>query len=294
MRRQFKWTEHQLYKLNKVQEILVELAEYKPLTLRQIYYQLVGKGYIDNKVSEYTMLSGLLKHARLAEYISWDDIEDRVRTYHNLIGWNDANEFRQQEIRNFLEDYRRDLMQSQEVYIEIWIEKDALSSIFTKVAKPFTIPVVVCKGFSSISFLNDYKERLESYDKKPVLLYFGDFDPSGVEMLRAMETTLQDELNVTGIEFKRVALLPDDIHRYKLPHSPEALKKTDTRSRNHVAQYGELAVELDALRPDILEQKITDAIINEIDIDIFNEEIKIQTNELYKLNTLKTKVENLI
>ena len=294
MRRQFKWTEHQLDKLNKVQEILVELAEYKPLTLRQIYYQLVGKGYIDNKVSEYTMLSGLLKHARLAEYISWDDIEDRVRTYHNLIGWHDSEQFKRQELRDFLKDYRRDLMQSQDIYIEIWIEKDALSSIFTKVAKPFTIPVVVCKGFSSISFLNDYKERLDCYDKKPVLLYFGDFDPSGVEMLKAMETTLQDELNVTGIEFKRVALLPDDIHRYKLPHSPEALKKTDTRSRNHVAQYGELAVELDALRPDILEQKITDAIINEIDIDIFNEEIKIQTSELYKLNTLKTKVENLI
>jgi len=295
MRQKFTWTKHQLDKLNKVNKTLIELAEYKPLTLRQIYYQLVGKGYIENKVSEYTMLSGLLKHARLENLISWGDIEDRVRTYHNLIGWDDAEQFKRQEIRNFLKGYRRDLMQSQDVYIEIWIEKDALSSIFTKVARPFTVPVVVCKGFSSISFLNDYKERLGGYnDKNPILLYFGDFDPSGVEMLKAMETTLQDELNVTGINFKRVALLKDDIQKYKLPHSPEALKKTDTRAKNYVAEFGELAVELDALRPDILEKKITDAIYNEIDIEAFNQEQNLQSNEFDILNTLKTKIEKLV
>ena len=294
MRRNFTWTEHQLDKLNKVNDTLAELAEYKPLTLRQIYYQLVGKGYIENKVSEYTMLSGLLKHARLENLISWDDIEDRVRTYHNLTGWEDTEHFKRQELRNFLKGYRRDLMQSQDSYIEIWIEKDALSSIFTKVAAPFTVPVVVCKGFSSISFLNDYKERLGEYeDKNSVLLYFGDFDPSGVEMLKAMETTLQDELNVTGIEFKKIALLKDDIQQYKLPHSPEALKKTDPRSKNYVAEYGELAVELDALRPDILEKKIRDSIYNEIDEEAISMELETQNQEFDILNKLKRKIENL-
>lgn len=292
MRRKFTWTEHQLDKLNKVNETLAELADYKPLTLRQIYYQLVGKGFIENKVSEYGMLSVLLKHARLENLIPWEDIEDRVRAFHNLSGWDDAEQFKRQELDSFLRGYRRDLMQTQETYIEIWIEKDALSSIFKKVATPFTIPVVVCKGFSSVSFLNDYRERLEEYeDKNPVLLYFGDFDPSGVEMLKAMETTLQDELNVTGIEFKRVALLKEDIQNYKLPHSPEALKKSDTRSKNYVAEFGELAVELDALRPDVLEKKIKDSIIAEIDIEAFNMELATQKKELYMLNGLKGRIE---
>lgn len=61
-----------------VQVVIGELEAYKPLTLRQIYYQLVSRGIIENKVSEYTMLSNLLKWARLDGYISWDDIKDRV------------------------------------------------------------------------------------------------------------------------------------------------------------------------------------------------------------------------
>lgn len=229
-RRLFTWTDLQLDKLNKVLAILEELRDYKPLTLRQVYYQLVGKGYIENKVSQYGMLSGLLKHTRIDGYISWDDIEDRVRTYHNLTGWISSERYIKASLEQFLTGYQRDLLQSQDIYIEIWIEKDALSSVFTRVATPYTIPIVVCRGFSSVSFLNDYKKRLSYYsDKEPVLLYFGDFDPSGMEMLKAMETTLTEELNVEGIAFKRVALQREDIFKYKLPHSPEALKKKDTQ-----------------------------------------------------------------
>jgi hypothetical protein len=294
-RRIFTWTELQLDKLNKVQDILKELEDYKPLTLRQIYYQLVGKGYIENKVSQYGMLSGLLKHARIDGLISWEDIEDRVRTYHNLTGWYSSENFIKASLKQFLKDYQRNLLQSQDVYIEIWIEKDALSSIFTRVASPYTVPVVVCKGFSSVSFLNDYKERL-SYkeNKNPVLLYFGDFDPSGVEMLKAMETTLKDELLVEGIEFKRVALLKEDIATYRLPHSPEALKKTDTRASKHIAEYGELAVELDALSPPVLSQKIREAIEGELDMELFKEETDTNLEELDKLNTIKSKVTKMI
>ena len=159
MRREWKWTELQLEKLNKVKEILKELREYIPLTLRQIYYQLVGKGYIENKVSEYGMLSNLLKWARIDGHISWEDIEDRVRAFHDLTGWSDSEEFVDASLRHFLSGYRRDLLQTQDKYIETWIEKDALSSIFIKVAKPYTIPVVVCRGFSSISFLKSCQSR---------------------------------------------------------------------------------------------------------------------------------------
>lgn len=89
------------------------------------------------------------------------------------------------------------------------------------------------------------------------MLYFGDFDPSGIEILDAIKTTVRDELNVWGVEFKRVALLREDISRYSLPHDLHALKKSDTRARKHLENYGELAVELDALRPDILKEAMT-------------------------------------
>lgn len=290
-RQPWKWTEHQLDKLNKVQGVLKEFDQYKPLTLRQIYYQLVGKDYIENKVTEYTMLSNLLKWARIDEYIPWGDIEDRTRSYHDLTGWVDKNHFIDQELDNLLTGYRRDLLQTQDKYIEIWIEKDALSSIFTRVSSPYTVPVVVCRGFSSISFLNDFRERLSFYEEKQsIMLYFGDFDPSGVEMLTAMETTLEDEMGIEGIEFKRVALLKEDIFTHKLPHNPNALKRTDTRAKKHLSKYGELAVELDALRPDILEGKIKEAIERELNVRAFNAEVQQHNIELDKLIKLREKV----
>ena len=289
-RRKWKWTSKQFDKLNKVTDILQELADYKPLTLRQVYYQLVGKGFIDNKVSEYNMLSKLLKWARIDGYVSWADIEDRVRSFHNSAGWHDKDHFITQELNNFLKGYRRDLLQGQERYIECWIEKDALSSIFTRMAGPYSVSVVVCIGFSSVSFLNDFRQRLTSQNRPAVMLYFGDFDPSGLEMLQAMQTTFINELGVRDIEFKRMALLQEDISLYNLPHKFNALKMTDTRAKKHIQKYGHLAVELDALRPDILEAKIKNAIESELNIEAFNHEVRQHFEEIIGIKKCRQRV----
>lgn len=294
-RRPLSWTDRNIDKLKKVRSILDELHEFKPLTLRQIYYQLVGKQYIGNTKSEYTSLSKLLKQARLDNLIAWDDMEDRVRAYYDLTGWGDSNNYIQQSLKSFLNTYRRDLMQTQDVYIEIWIEKDALSSVFTKVAEKYTIPVVSCRGFSSVTFLNNYKSRLRNkLDKRHIILYFGDFDPSGMEMMNSMEITLRDELNMNNVELKRIALLPSDISVYRLPNKPEALKVTDTRSKKFVQKYGYVAVELDALSPSILQNIIERSIQAEIDLGLLNNELKKEENECYKLDRIKDNVRILI
>ncbi|MDD4564231.1 MAG: hypothetical protein PHE79_01900 [Eubacteriales bacterium] len=295
-RQEFKWTQHNIDKLKLVKEILEELEQYKPLTLRQVYYQLVGKGHIENNKSQYVMLSKLLKWARIDDHIPWSDIEDRVRDYHSSGGWNDVDNFIRSEINGLFKYYSRNLAQTQPKYIEVWIEKDALSSIFTNVAEKYYVPVTVCRGFSSVSFLNDFKNRLDRYakEKPAVMLYFGDFDPSGVEMMESMRITLKEELGISDIEFKRVGLLKDDIERYKLPHNPDALKKKDTRAEKHVKKYGELAVELDALRPNILEQKIQEAIEAEFDMEAFEQEKRIYWSEIDKLTAYRERFQNLL
>jgi len=294
-RRRLKWTAKQLDRLNKVIDVLAELEDYKPLTLRQVYYQLVSKEYIENKVSQYNMLSKLLKWARIDGYVGWDDIEDRVRVFHNAEGWQNKEHFLDGALSSFLEQYRRNLWQTQKRYVEVWIEKDALSSIFTRVCAPHGISVVVCRGFSSVSFLHGFKNRLARHNgRKPVMLYFGDFDPSGVEMLTAMKTTLRDELGAKGVQFKRIALLRDDIFTYKLPNNPNALKKTDTRARKHMAAYGELAVELDALRPDILEQKIGDAVKAQMNVRAYNREVNLYNKEMDELRDLKKRIMRVV
>ena len=293
-RRKFVWTEHKRQKLYRVLDILEELKDYQPLTLRQIYYQMVGKSYLENNKSQYGMLSDLIKWARIEKYIPWEIIEDRHRAFYDYRGWSTKEDFIGQEVNNFLAGYRRNLLQTQAKYIEVWIEKDALSSLFSKACLVYSVPVVVCKGFTSVSFLNDFKERLAGQgEKTPLMLYFGDFDPSGMEMLEAMITTLRDELGV-GLLFKRVALTKEDIFTHSLPHNPNAIKQKDTRAKKHIARYGELAVELDALRPNILEAKIREAIEQEINIKAFNKEVKRANLELGKLREMKRKTEDYI
>lgn len=49
------------------------------LTLRQLYYQLVSRSVIANRVQEYNNLSTLLTEGRMAGLVDWDAIEDRLR-----------------------------------------------------------------------------------------------------------------------------------------------------------------------------------------------------------------------
>lgn len=188
-------------------------------------------------------------------------------------------------------------MQGQDVFLEVWIEKDALSRLFSDVTFKYCVSTVVCRGFSSVTFLHEYRERVNGYSEQgqePVMLYFGDFDPSGEEMAVAMGKTLRDEMEIEGLRIEKVALTVDDIERYRLPHDPKALKRADTRAQKHVERYGELAVELDALPPNILEQKIREAIEGKIDVDLLNEEIEQEELERGELERIKAEVHTYI
>jgi len=296
-KRRWSWTNKQQARLQKVKSILDNLRNYWPVTLRQLYYQLVSKNIIENKRSAYNSLSKLVKYARLDDYIPWEAIEDRLRQANLNSGWSDKEEFLRGEVDNFLNGYRRHLQQGQKNYIEIWIEKDALASIFQRVADPFCIPVCICRGFSSVSFLNDLRDRLMrrlQKKQRPILLYFGDLDPSGEEMLPSMKLTLEAEMGVLGVTYKKIALTKDDVKRYDLPHNPNAVKKTDSRYRKFVKKYGLYAVELDALPPDILQKRIKEAITENIDLSQFNQETEKAKKEELILVGFKEKMKDWV
>lgn len=293
----WKWTKGQLNKLKIVKEIIAELADYLPLTLRQIHYQMVSKGYYENTESQYIMLSSNVKHARFDDLIGWDVIEDRSRIFHDLTGWQDYKIYTAAYFESFSEAYKRDLLQSQDKYIELWIEKDALSSLFVRIAEPYTIPVVASRGFNSVSFQNDFRNRATPHiqnGKEAVMLYFGDFDPSGLAVLPAIERNLKMHLGVSNLRCRMVALTQQNIIEYKLPHNPKALKKKDKRAKRHTELYGELAVELDALPPKILEQKIHNAIHKEINLKTFKAEKAYQQRDFNKLKEIANSITNVV
>jgi hypothetical protein len=256
-------------------DVVNGLKEFWPLTLRQVYYQLVSRGLIENRVSDYNMLSKLVKWMRIDERLPWSCLEDRVRSVSEKRGFENIGEFITEELEYMFQGYSRCRVQGQGKYLEIWVEKDALSRLFQDVAWPYCLRCVVCRGYQSISFLADfYKRAVRAIElgQSPIIHYYGDLDASGVQMLEATQETLEEEMGLAGVTFRRCGLLPEHIERYNLPNDPQAVKKKDTRYKAYAKQYGDVAVELDSVPPKILQFLIRKNIEAELDMSRFQTE----------------------
>lgn len=302
MTRPITWTKNRKQQADKILEVVDDLKDYFPLTLRQVYYRLVAAGVLENKRSRYQDLSMVLKQMRLDEMVPWDVIEDRTRKVSSKRGYANAGEYLRSNVKfmNY-SGYSRCMVQGQTKYIELWVEKDALSRVFEDVAWKHCLRCVTCKGYQSVSFLKSYAERAEQAIMKgqePVVLYFGDFDPSGVQMFEAAQTSLKNDFDIQGARYERVLLNRADIHFYNLPNNPDAVKKTDSRYQKFVDQYGEYAVELDALHPKELKRIATDAVHDELDMAKASEQMELEKDDNEKINffneKLKTYAEKLL
>jgi hypothetical protein len=274
-RRPWKWTKFREKQSQQVLDAANELRDFWPLTLRQIHYRLVSNGTRRNTRSAYTDLSKLIKWMRIHERIPWHAITDRVRSVSEKRGFENLEQFIKQELRNMFQGYSRCRVQGQEKYIEVWVEKDTLKRIFEDVTWPYCMRCVVCRGYQSVFFLADFYQRATralDLGQDPVILYFGDLDASGVQMFEATQETLEDELDLAGVTFKRCGLLPEHITRYSLPNNPEAVKKTDTRYKAFSDRFGDVAVELDAMAPRELQNLLRESIEAELDLDRFQSE----------------------
>jgi hypothetical protein len=116
------------------------------------------------------------------------------------------------------------------------------------------IPILALGGYSSQTYVDDVSSDVDRQDRDAVLLYAGDFDPSGEDIDRDFE-------HRTGCWDKvvRVALTVEQVDEYRLP--PAMGKSTDSRAGAFFARHGQLVqVELDALPPDVLQALYTAAI----------------------------------
>lgn len=171
-------------KLQVINDIIDEYQEQGyVLTLRQLYYQLVSRDIIPNALPEYAKVSKLLKEGRMAGIVDWDAIEDRLRKPHTPASWSSPRDILEACIQSF----QLPRMKGQENYLEVWVEKDALSGVLKRVTEKYHVPILVNRGYSSASAMFDSYERflkaIEN-EQKVTILYLGDYDPSGIDMIR--------------------------------------------------------------------------------------------------------------
>jgi len=107
--------------------------------------------------------------------VPYDWFVDRLRRPDKLSTWTDASDY----LDTVRRAYRKDLWDSQDDYVEIWLEKDALSSFFANITRQYQVTLMVCRGFASISFLYEAAMDLADIDKPIYIYFFGDHDPSG-------------------------------------------------------------------------------------------------------------------
>jgi hypothetical protein len=288
--------------LERLQRINSIIAEYQRagyvMTLRQLYYQLVSRGVIPNVQSEYSKLSTLLKEGRMAGIVDWSAIEDRLRKPSSPASFNSPSDILDAAISQF----QLPRQKGQSNYVELWIEKDALSGVLSRVTRKYHIPIVVNRGYSSASAMFDAFERFKDAhenNQEIKILYLGDFDPSGLDMIRDIRDRtieflggfyeIEDREEIIesfGFEVLPIALTRAQITKYDPPENPA--KRTDPRSRDFIAEHGYSSWEVDALPPDVLNKVLEDAIIDLIDLDMYDAQLRREKKGIKNLKALKT------
>jgi hypothetical protein len=152
----------------------------------------------------------------------------------------------------------------------VWVEKDALSGVLKRVTQPYHVHLIVNRGYSSASAMYDSYKRFESAaeDGKDLhILYLGDHDPSGLDMIR----DIRDRLLEFGVELKvtPIALTTAQVRQYNPPPNPA--KFSDPRAKDYVRDFGRTSWEVDALKPEVLHKLVENAIKNLIDLDKYRE-----------------------
>jgi len=224
------------------------------LTLRQLYYQFVARGRLDNTERNYKRLGAIISNARLAGLLDWNQMVDRTREVRELSHWEDPADIIDTCSRQFRIDTRAD----QKYYVEVWVEKDALAGVVVPACQELDVACLVCRGFVSQSAVWQASGRFLLQERNCVLLYLGDHDPSGIDMTRDID----DRLNMTFgacVDVRRIALTMEQIEEYSPPPNPA--KMTDSRYARYVEEYGDECWELDALDPRTLGDIILEAML---------------------------------
>lgn len=253
-------------------------AEYERMSVRQLFYQLVARGAIDKTEQAYKRVCDASGQMRLDGSLDYRKIVDGHRTRRQTFahaGLADAL-----ETAHLM--YRRNYWLDQPIQIEVWCEKDALSGVIHPVCDRYGVTYVATRGFPSITLRYESAMALAESGKPAHIFYFGDHDASGQQI----SANLEEELRLHGadITVERIALNPNQVRAYGLPTRPG--KRSDSRHAAFVSQFGNAAVELDALPPDVLTDLVEQCILSRIDREAWYQTASIEQLERMTLESL--------
>jgi hypothetical protein len=245
---------------------------------------LVSAGTIAKTEPEYkSTVIRLTAELRLAGQIPFGWIADNTRWMRKPRTHSSLGDALQQTVLT----YRRSIWDEQDAYVEVWLEKDALAGVLYDVTAEWDVPLMVTRGFASLSFLYEAADAIRDQGKPTVLYYFGDHDPSGLEIPRTVEQRIREFAPEADVTFERVAVTPEQIEELALPTRPT--KATDSRSKGF---HGD-SVEVDAIEPATLRRMVEDCITRHIDPDAYRRLQEVEAAERETLRRIALKGRNV-
>ncbi len=236
------------------QAILDVIEDDPPMTVRQVFYQLVSSGVIEKTEAQYqTTVIRLMTEMRLDGDLPYGWVVDESRR----VRITDTFDNVQDAIEQTAQFYRRSALKQADSYVEVWVEKDALAGAMWDVTSEYDVPLMVSRGMPSLTFLHGTAQEIRKafrHGKRTYIYQFGDHDPTGVTIPKSMERRLAEmceKLHCPPPTVKRVALTEAQIRRHRLPTRP-----TKRDGNTHAAGFEGDSVELDALPPRVLRDMV--------------------------------------
>jgi len=223
----------------------------KPMTVRQVFYQATVHGLVEKAESGYAKVQTDLTVMRRTGDLPYDWLADNTRWQRKPRTFNSVED----ALRETAAFCRKSLWTDADAYVEIWLEKDALSGVIYPVTSMYDVPLMVARGYASLSFLYSAAGYINTLDVPTYIYHLGDFDPSGVNAGEKIEETLNELAPDAEIYFERIAVTSEQIAEWDLPTRPT--KTSDTRAKSFSSN---LSVELDAIEPNQLRDLVQEAI----------------------------------
>lgn len=247
-----------------IEQVRAVLQTQFPMTVRQCFYRLVSMGVLKNNRKDYQKLSRVLTLAREQGEIPFDWIVDRSRPTYEGTVWEDPKDY----METCISAYHKDYWQDQPNYCELWVEKDAVIGSIAEVTDELGVIVRVGRGFLSTTRAHDIASILQRIRKPKTIFYLGDHDPSGLCIEREAAERVRN-YGSGHFAIERLAIHAEDIATFNLPPLRVKTKTggdyADSRAEGFVAEYGSECVELDALPPNELRERIREAVEAKID-----------------------------
>jgi hypothetical protein len=282
------------------------------ITRRGIFYKVVSAGfYPGTERKHYNKLGSVLGKLRGEEKLNEDNILDSTRIRRIPYIFNSPAGF----LADVENQYAKDLWENQPIHLEVFSEKDAMSSVLETVTDKYRVHYNMIRGYVSESAVYRIVKTWMNLAKPIHALYVGDHDPSGLNLessirhkivgkiLKLDDTGYRDFGYIKGLRnqiraklaviskriiWQRIASSTKDLDTYS--GSLILCKGGDTRTPAYMAKYGNRCLEVDAIDMQEIVSRLEKAILKRIDPTAWKKSEEEEVKEQEKLSKAIAKI----